>query len=167
MQAIAPVGPGRIMRADLTREGIHVLVTQGVHQVSASTILADEPLMEHGIDSLAATELTSSMQSELGPSFKLPTTLVFEHPTVTDIVEYICSQRSALSHAASSDQAVPQANSSQTTVSRTPTAAALVANAQMRLVCPVLASAGLRHIDYASGQVRLTMPINDNHQHTG
>ena len=43
---------------------------------------ADAPLMEAGIDSLAAVELSNELQRVAGDGITLPGTLVFDHPTV-------------------------------------------------------------------------------------
>ena len=60
--------------------------------VSSAHVGADDPLMESGVDSLAATELQNSLQRELGTAVKLPSTLVFDSPTSAEIAQFVVSQ---------------------------------------------------------------------------
>ena len=74
------------------------LVLQHVNQVVADTaVSADDALMESGVDSLAATELTNSLQRELGEAIKLPSTLVFDCPSATEVARFIKQQMAAIS----------------------------------------------------------------------
>ena len=74
------------------------LVLQHVNQVVADTaVSADDALMESGVDSLAATELTNSLQRELGDTIKLPSTLVFDRPSATEVAHFIKQQMAAIS----------------------------------------------------------------------
>ena len=60
--------------------------------VSGINFSADDRLMESGMDSLAATELQNSLQQELGTAVRLPSTMVFDHPTPVSISEFLSSQ---------------------------------------------------------------------------
>ena len=74
------------------------LVLQHVNQVVADTaVSADDALMESGVDSLAATELTNSLQRELGEAIKLPSTLVFDRPSATEVARFIKQQMATIS----------------------------------------------------------------------
>lgn len=54
---------------------------------------SDAPLMEKGIDSLAATELSQSLTREFG--FELPSTLLFDFPTAGEIASFVASKVAA------------------------------------------------------------------------
>ena len=49
--------------------------------VGASSVNADAPLMDGGVDSLGAVELRNGLQALLGSSVRLPSTVVFDFPT--------------------------------------------------------------------------------------
>ena len=72
---------------------IQDVALQKAQEVAASTDLsAESPLMESGVDSLAATELVRLLQLEVGSAMNLSSTLVFDHPTATDIAHHIMNQ---------------------------------------------------------------------------
>ena len=52
-----------------------------VRRTAGSTIDADAPLMEAGVDSLGAVELRSQLQRTVGDRMSLPSTIVFDQPT--------------------------------------------------------------------------------------
>ena len=56
----------------------------------ASDVAAETPLMEAGVDSLAATELSSRLRSLTGMA--LSPTLVFEQPTSRAVAEHLLEQ---------------------------------------------------------------------------
>jgi len=64
------------------------------HVVSVSEYLAiglDEPLMEAGLDSLAAIELVSQLSQSLGDGVVLSATALFDQPTVSQLAAHIGS----------------------------------------------------------------------------
>jgi acyl carrier protein len=50
-------------------------------------VSADTPLMDAGVDSLTAVEFRNSLSKPLG--ITLPSTLVFDHPSITAISDYM------------------------------------------------------------------------------
>ena len=66
------------------------LVMLKVQEFTGPEVSADDPLMESGVDSLSATELSSSLQSDLGEAFRVPSTLLFDFPSVNEISVFFC-----------------------------------------------------------------------------
>ena len=59
-----------------------------VREVTAEllpSVSADAPLMEAGLDSLGAVELRKQLEKAAGEEVAVPTTLVFDHPTVRQL----------------------------------------------------------------------------------
>ena len=66
---------------------------RAVHELtggSEGALVAETPLMEAGVDSLAATELSARLRSLTGVA--LSPTLIFEHPTPRAIARHVLSQ---------------------------------------------------------------------------
>ena len=73
-----------------TARVIKAMVLSKVNQVvSCAAVQAEDPLMESGLDSLAATELHTLLQHEMGSALKLPSTITFDYPTSTSISSYL------------------------------------------------------------------------------
>ena len=50
-------------------------------------VASDRPLMDAGVDSLAASELVQQLSDEF--TLELPTTLLFDHPSVASISSHV------------------------------------------------------------------------------
>ncbi len=74
------------------RSGILLSFLKGVaaEQSGLSDIAVDQPLMEHGFDSLMAVEMRSRLRGLLGVS--LPVSLLFDYPTLEKIGEYLLDE---------------------------------------------------------------------------
>lgn len=76
-------------------ESLGLLVADFVHAIVGRAVPSDQPLMEAGIDSLGATELQQKLADELG--VELPSTLVFDYPTVDAITNFLAQKVSIAS----------------------------------------------------------------------
>eukprot|EP00966_Prymnesium_polylepis_P262112 6054688-Prymnesium_polylepis.1 len=60
-----------------------------VRQTAGGYVDADAPLMEAGVDSLGAVELRNQLQRAAGESTRMPSMLVFDHPTVRGLANFL------------------------------------------------------------------------------
>ena len=64
-------------------------ISAAVQDIVGNSVSASEPLMAAGLDSLSSVELTNALQRKLG--VQLPSTLVFDYPSVNAIAEFASS----------------------------------------------------------------------------
>ena len=69
---------------------LQALVAEQVQTVLGNPVGGDEPLMAAGLDSLGATELQQGLADALG--MELPSTLVFDYPTINAMAEFLASK---------------------------------------------------------------------------
>ena len=91
--------PGK--RRQLLQQRVQMDVTRILGRDSAKSVAAHEPLSELGLDSLMAVELAHALAKATGRS--LSATLVFKHPTIDAIVDYLFSELLAQDTATVSD----------------------------------------------------------------
>jgi thioesterase domain-containing protein/acyl carrier protein len=75
------------LKLDRSRKLDLPYIQELLQQTTGSTVDADAPLMEGGLDSLGAVELGSQLQTQLGQ--ELPTTLVLDYPTARALAGYL------------------------------------------------------------------------------
>ena len=66
---------------------IHAAVNSIVSGTVGESVMSDAPLMEAGVDSLAASELVSLVSDEF--QVELPVTLLFDHPSSASISDFV------------------------------------------------------------------------------
>ena len=81
-------------------------VLQLARRTTGAAVDVDAPLMEAGLDSLGAVDLRNQLQGALGERMELPSSLIFEAPTVRHLAQY-CACSSAMTIA---DAAVATSN---------------------------------------------------------
>ena len=69
------------------------------HELVGSTVSADEPLMQAGLDSLGATEFHSRISQRLGQNIgEMPEMLIFDFPTLRQIETHLLRTAAADDH---------------------------------------------------------------------
>ena len=81
-------------------QGCTIITVDAVRQMVSRTVGndcdLDVPLVEVGLDSLGAVELSNLLQASLGKGVGMPTTLVFDHPTTRTIFAFVEKTQQAL-----------------------------------------------------------------------
>jgi hypothetical protein len=78
-----------VRRAELLLEFVAEHVARSVGAPDADAIDPTQPLSELGLDSLMAVELRNQLGAGLGLARSLPATLVFDHPTLQELADYL------------------------------------------------------------------------------
>jgi acyl transferase domain-containing protein/acyl carrier protein len=92
-------------RGEQLRDALLEQVRQVLGLKSADQTMTTRPLRELGFDSLMAVELRDALARSLGVS--LPATLVFDHPTIEDLVGYLLGQLGSLEAPAAAPRQTP------------------------------------------------------------
>jgi len=77
------------VRWELLLERMRKLASRVLGLDSALTLDANRPLQEMGLDSLMAVELRNVMKTDLGLERPIAATIVFDHPTLHALTEYV------------------------------------------------------------------------------
>jgi polyketide synthase 12/myxalamid-type polyketide synthase MxaB len=77
------------VRWDVLLDRMRSLTARVLGLDASAPIDVQRPLQELGLDSLMAVELRNSMKKELGLERPVAATIVFDHPTVAALVEYV------------------------------------------------------------------------------
>ena len=97
-QRTAAASPAGAMSAEQRLAYVTGEVEAAAKAIIGGSVSAGEPLMAAGLDSLGAVELRNSLESRLG--LELPSTLVFDYPTVAAIAGYVSISLAAAEPAA-------------------------------------------------------------------
>lgn len=73
---------------------VKALLAQVMNISDANSIASENSMFNFGMDSLMAVELKNSLQTLVGSSIQLPQTLVFDYPTVSQLVAFLLEQMS-------------------------------------------------------------------------
>ena len=76
-----------------TARDIANIISEAVEETHGTSISRDTPLMSAGIDSLAATELTTLLTDRLGT--ELEPTVLFDHPTIDSLAKFVAATDTA------------------------------------------------------------------------
>ena len=87
VEAAAPTDRASLIRARVGRDLAHVL-GMGPEQ----PIPSQQGFFDLGLDSLTAVELRNRLQDGLGTAHPLPSTVVFDYPTVDSLADFLMSQ---------------------------------------------------------------------------
>jgi 3-oxoacyl-(acyl-carrier-protein) synthase/NADPH:quinone reductase-like Zn-dependent oxidoreductase len=91
------------LEGDAVFQAVENMVLQTVEKAAGVVVNTHSPLMESGVDSLAATELRNSLQTEVGKAMKLPSTLVFDYPTCIEIAQFAVDQLGSIESVATTE----------------------------------------------------------------
>jgi acyl carrier protein len=98
--ALAQAGAGRPAArpaAGVDSVKVQTTVQDVVRSILGADVGPTQPLMAAGLDSLGAVELQSSLEGQLG--LQLPSTLVFDYPTVAALSEFLTGRLSQMAPA--------------------------------------------------------------------
>lgn len=86
--ALSPPPPPKM--ASISRDDVLAAVDECIIAIHGSAINHTQPLIAAGLDSLGAVELKNHLQQAFS-TIQLPATLIFDYPTVKNLVEFISS----------------------------------------------------------------------------
>ncbi|HEV2132161.1 MAG TPA: beta-ketoacyl reductase, partial [Longimicrobiaceae bacterium] len=95
---LAAAAPGD--QRELLMAHVHEQVVRVIGLGAGEKVDPRQPLSDLGIDSLMALELRNRLGPSVGAQHTLPATLVFDHPTITALTQYLAREVLALDWAA-------------------------------------------------------------------
>lgn len=78
---------GKAKHTEASLDSIKQVINEVVQEVTNSTVGENEPLMAAGLDSLASVEFKNALEANL--AMELPSTLIFDYPTIATIAQFI------------------------------------------------------------------------------
>jgi acyl-CoA synthetase (AMP-forming)/AMP-acid ligase II/3-oxoacyl-(acyl-carrier-protein) synthase/acyl carrier protein len=118
-----------VIPAALTISEATDILFQGLARILGETPEPDEPLVDAGLDSLTAVELADWLSTNTG--LELPQTMVFDHPTSTELAGYLARQSKIANKRASKAAAAAAAVAAVAVAAAAATAAAAAATASL------------------------------------
>ena len=110
--------------AEAFKQMVATEVAAAARSILGADISASEPLVAAGLDSLSSVELRNSLEGKLG--LELPSTLVFDYPTITAIAQFIAANHTPAAAAGDADAATAAAAAAAGAVSEAASAEHLV-----------------------------------------
>jgi microcystin synthetase protein McyG len=80
------------LRRDLIEQTVRAEVARIIRAQSPGALSAHQGFFDMGMDSLMVVELRNELQAQLDESTRLPSTVVFEHPSITELTEYLSEE---------------------------------------------------------------------------
>lgn len=65
------------------------LISGVVFDLQNTVVASESPLMDAGLDSVSATELSNTLMNRL--ETELPSTLLFDHPSIASVAQFVAS----------------------------------------------------------------------------
>jgi len=97
----ATAAPSATPAAVGVMDGIQTQTAEILRGILGTDIAPDEPLMAAGLDSLASVEFRNALEAQL--CLSLPATLIFDHPTVSAIAEFLSAKLPAAAQGAGAE----------------------------------------------------------------
>ena len=79
--------PEKSKQTEASLDSIKRIINDVVQEVTNSSVGENDPLMAAGLDSLASVEFKNSLEAKL--AIELPSTLIFDYPTIATIAQLI------------------------------------------------------------------------------
>ena len=89
--------------AEAFKQQVATEVAATARSILGADVGSDEPLMAAGLDSLSSVEFRNSLEAKLG--LQLPSTLVFDYPTITAIAVFVAANHAPVTAAAEEAEA--------------------------------------------------------------